>query len=167
MTTPDQPPGSPYQPAGPYSPSPPQAFYQQPARPSLWRRLPPQLRALVIVAAIGAPLVGGMWALATFLNAVDYGVPHQDPARPDVSVQLSDCRETGAGLYGATLTVTNPTSRTRTVYVDIDWLDSGGTRLATTTAVVSSVDPGQSARQDAVGAGSKSGSAPRCSYRVR
>jgi hypothetical protein len=72
--------------------------------------------------------------------------PAQAPAASDVEV--ASCSTTDAGNATVTIRVTNSTTRTRSYIVAISYRDGDGTRIATGTVSINSVQPGESAQDD-------------------
>lgn len=145
--------------------SPPEAAAPaQPPRLSLWRRLPPLLRAALIIGVIMAPVVAVVAALSSLLEPTQGTGTPSDPGR--VSATISDCGERN-GIYSATLTVTNGTNRERDITINVEWTSPTGTRLATDVVYVRDLAAGQTSIERSTSIGTEYGSTVRCSFRVR
>jgi hypothetical protein len=151
-------PGQPYQPPTPQSQPPP-------LRPAPKKGLSAGAVVGIILGGVG--LLGLLCCAGLFYLGNIGGGGGTAKSDGDVVVRLDSCT-LASGFYRANLTVTNNGTRARSVYVDIEWLDPGnGDRLASTTEIVRSVDPGQTAKEETIAMGADDRAAVRCTYRVR
>ena len=150
-------PGVPYQPPTPPQPPPP-------LRPAPKKGLGV---GAVVGIILGAAALLGVLCCAGLFYIGTLGGGGTTKSDGDIAVTLNSCTS-ASGFYRANLTVTNNGARARSVYVDIEWLDPGnGDRLASTTEIVRSVDPGQTAKEEAIATGTDDRAAVTCTYRVR
>lgn len=120
------------------------------------------LWAWITLTAVAALTAGGCFY--GFLSMAT--TPHHGSTSTAAEADISNCSHAGS-TYRGNLRVKNTGTKTATIVVDIEWTDPGGTRVASTVAIVNDLAPGQSAVKEPVATGPSLNTALSCSANVR
>ncbi len=128
---------------------------------SIWRRTPPLLRALVLIAAIlGA--AGGVFYVGDQIARSFVADSEANDRLRFTDVSITACTEVD-GTYRATLTATNTGKGEDTMSATVHWWDANArTELATDVEEVRWLPPGQTRTVEVSAKGQAHGVAVRC-----
>jgi uncharacterized protein (DUF58 family) len=102
------------------------------------------LTIVLIALGAGAVLVAaGAAVLALLLSSKPTA-----PSANAIQVQVQNCT-VDRNVFQATVKVTNNGNRSRTAVIDVQWLNSDGTRVASSTVIANDLAPGQSSLEQA------------------